>query len=41
MKFEQNRTVRNILNFELVGKKWLAISVFQRVDAIFEGVSVT
>ena len=25
VKFEQNRLVRNIQNFKLFGKKWLAI----------------
>ena len=40
VKFEQNRMVRNIQNFELFGKKWLTI--FEKsVDAILEEVPMT
>ena len=40
MKFEQNRTVPNIQNFELFGNKRLPI--FEKsVEAILEDISVT
>ena len=38
VKFEQNRTVKNMKNFELFGKKWLTI--FEKNDAIWEDVYV-
>ena len=39
MKFEQNRMVKNIQNFEFFGKNWLTIFL-ERVDAILEDVAV-
>ena len=40
VKFEQNRMVRSVQNFELFDKKWLTI--FDKgVDAILEDVPVT
>ena len=38
VKFEQNRMVRTIQNFELFDKKWLTI--FDSVDVILEDASV-
>ena len=39
-KFDQNRMVRNIQNFELFGKKWLTIFERESVDATLEEVPV-
>ena len=40
VKFEQNRMVQTVQNFEPLDNKWLTIFL-QRVDAILEDVSVT
>ena len=42
VKFEQNRTVRNIKKYELFnGKRGFLKLFFKRFDVIFEDVSVT
>ena len=41
VKFEQNRMVRTIRNFDLFDKKWLTILIFwQIVDTILKDVFV-